>query len=95
MIILASFLGGAVIVNFEKSLKIVSGTFVISCFVFLMLFLIPIFIFGEAFPGDLNVLFGLAASQLARYFILSFPVSIFACLIGAFLGASLVRNFEH
>lgn len=89
-ILLASFLSGAVLVDFERTLKLVSIAFIASCIGFVLLNILPVTFYGEAYTGEINSIVALNTAELSRKAIISFPIAIFTCLFGCFLGEALV-----
>jgi len=92
LVILGSFLGGIVINEFDKSLIMLSFAFIVGCILFVLLFAFPTMLYGESYTGEINVIIAIVSTELAKVIIVSFPVSIFACLFGCFLGNSLTGN---
>ena len=87
--ILASFFGGALIVDFERSLKLISIAYIASCIVLVLLYPLPVILYGESYAGEIDSIVAVTATTLSRTVIISFPISIFACLSGCFSGRSL------
>lgn len=92
LIILASFLGGVVIVDFERSLKLVSIAYIASCIALVLLHMLPAMLYGETYTGEINFIVAVTATELSRIVIISFPISIFTCLFGCFSGRSLAES---
>lgn len=84
LIILASFFGGALIVDFARSLKQVSIAYIAGCIGFLFFYILPPILYGESYPGQIDATVAVVATQLSRIVIVSFPVSVFTCLFGCF-----------
>ena len=91
-VILTSFLGGTLIVDFNRSLKLVSITFIVGCLLFVWLSTLPPLIFGEIYDGEINLIIAFLATNYSRVVIISFPISVFSCLFGCFLGKSLAQK---
>jgi len=92
LVTIGSFLGGMVMGNVERSLKIFSITFVSGFISFVLLGALPAVLHGENYAGEVNAIVGIIATEFAKVIIVSFPVSVFACLFGCFLGNSLLEN---
>jgi hypothetical protein len=90
--ILASFFGGVLIVEFDSSLKLVATTFIVSAILFVFLFISPPMLYGESYFGEINSMVGVVTTELARTVIISFPISVFACLFGCFSGKSITER---
>lgn len=83
-LVFASYLGGALTVEFDTSLKLHSIAFISSCIGFVLLYILSPILYGEQYPGQIDSMVAVVSTQMARTVILSFPVSIFACLLGCF-----------
>jgi len=92
LILLASFLGGAFIVDFGRSLKLVSIAFISSCIVFVLLYILPPTLYGESYTGQIDSMVAIITTNLARTVIISFPVSIFTCLFGCFSAKTFTES---
>lgn len=92
LVLLASFLCGTLITDFEKSLKILLITFVAGSIVFVWLTTLPPTVFGESHQGEINALITLISTEYSRTLIISFPVAVFACLFGCFFGKSFAES---
>lgn len=92
LIILASFFGGALMVDFDRSLKLVSIAYISSCIVFILLYILPPTLYGESYPGQIDSMVAIVTTNLARTVIISFPVSIFTCLFGCFSGKAFTES---
>jgi len=84
--ILASFFIGALTVNIERSLKLDAIAFIAGCIVFISLYILPPMLYGQSYERQVDVMIALVTTQLARTIIVSFPVSVFACLFGCLSG---------
>jgi hypothetical protein len=91
LVLLGSFLAGTVIIEFEKSLKMLSIAFVVGYVIFILLYASPAAFYGEIYKTEVNAIIAIVSTELARVAIISFPISIFACLFGCFLGNSLAE----
>ncbi|MHA1685521.1 MAG: hypothetical protein ACTSYD_03835 [Candidatus Heimdallarchaeaceae archaeon] len=87
-VILSSLLGGILIIDFDESLKLVSIAFIAGCILFVVLSTLPAFIFGEIYSGEINFIVAQISTNYSRIIIISFPLSVFSCLFGCFLGKS-------
>lgn len=87
-----SFLGGTIISEFDKSIIMLSFAYIAGCFLFVFLFASPTIVYGESYKGEMNYIIAIISTELAKVIIISFPVSIFACIFGCFLGNSLAEN---
>lgn len=92
LIMLASFFGGTLILDFNRSLKLVSIAYIASCVALISLYALPAMLYGETYPGETNVIVALTATDLSKVAIISFPISIFTCLFGCFSGRSLAES---
>lgn len=92
LVLVTSFLIGTMVVNFEKSLKIILVTFIAGSIAFVWLTSLPPTVFGESYSGEINALITLISTEYSRTVIISFPASIFACLFGCFFGKSLAES---
>ena len=93
-VIVTGFLGGALIVDFDRSLKLVSIAFVVGCILFTWLYTLPASMFGDPeLRGEkINYKIAYIATNYSRIVLISFPVTIFSCLSGCFLGKSLAQK---
>jgi len=89
---LASFFGGTLIVDFNRSLILVSIAYVASCIALISLYALPAMLYGETYPGEIDVIVAVTATNLAKVALISFPISIFTCLFGCFSGRSLAES---
>lgn len=92
LIVLASFFGGVLIVDFERSLKLVAGAYITSCIVVVLLYMLPAILYGEAYQGEIDVIVAITATDIARTVLISFPVSVFMSLLGCFSAKSFLEN---
>jgi hypothetical protein len=92
LIILASFLGGAIIMEFESSLKVVAATYIVGSILFILLYISPSMVYGEAYPREIDSLVAIITTELAKTVIISFPISVFTCLFGTFSGKALTES---
>lgn len=91
LVILVSFLGGAVLLDFERSLKLVSATYIISSLGIILLYALPIMVYGGD-AAEVNVVVAITTVDLAKTALISLPISIFACLFGCFSGRSIAES---
>ena len=89
---LASFFGGTLIVDFNRSLILVSIAYIASCIALISLYVLPAMLYGETYPGEIDVIVAVTATDLAKVALISFPISIFTCLFGCFSGRSLAES---
>ena len=89
---LASFFGGTLIVDFNRSLILVSIAYIASCIALISLYALPAMLYGETYPGEIDVIVAVTATDLAKVALISFPISIFTCLFGCFSGRSLAES---
>ena len=92
LIVLASFFGGTLIIDFNRSLKLVSIAYIASCIALISLYALPAMLYGETYAGEINVIVAVTATDLSKIAIISFPISIFTCLFGCFSGRSLAES---
>jgi hypothetical protein len=92
LVLSASLMCGMIIVDFEKSLKIILITFVVGAITFVWLTTLPSTIYGENYKGEINMIVTLISTEFSRTIIISFPAAVFACLFGCFLGKSLMES---
>jgi hypothetical protein len=92
LILLASFFGGTLIVDFNRSLKLVSIAYIASCIALISLYALPAMLYGEAYPGEINIIVAITATNLSKIAIISFPISVFTCLFGCFSGRSFAES---
>jgi hypothetical protein len=92
LVLSASWLCGMIIVDFEKSLKIILITFVVGFITFVWLTTLPSTIYGESYKGEINMIVTLISTEFSRTVIISFPAAVFACLFGCFLGKSFAES---
>lgn len=92
LIILASFFGGVLIVDLERSLKLISIAYLVSCIAFVLLCILPPMLYGEAYIGQIDVIVAVTVVELSKDVIISFPVSIFTCIFGSFSGKALLES---
>jgi hypothetical protein len=92
LVVVGSFLGGIMINEFDKSLIILSSAFIVGSILFIFLFAFPTILYGESYHGEINNITAIISTELAKVVIISFPVSVFACLFGCFLGNSLAEE---
>lgn len=89
---LASFLGGTLILDFSRSLILVSIAYIASCIALISLYALPAMLYGETYPGEIDIIVAVTATNLAKVAVISFPISIFTCLFGCFSGRSLAES---
>lgn len=89
---LASFLGGTLILDFSRSLILVSIAYIASCIALISLYALPAMLYGETYPGEIDVIVAVTATDLSKAAVISFPISIFTCLLGCFSGRSLAES---
>ena len=89
---LASFFGGTLILDFSRSLILVSIAYIASCIALISLYALPAMLYGETYPGEIDVIVAVTATDLAKVALISFPISIFTCLSGCFSGRSLAES---
>jgi len=89
---LASFFGGTLILDFSRSLILVSIAYIASCIALISLYTLPAMLYGETYPGEIDVIVAVTATDLSKVAVISFPISIFTCLFGCFSGRSLAES---
>jgi len=91
LITLASLLGGAALTEFDISLKLVSIAYIAGCMALILVYTLPIMLYGGT-PAELNAAVAFTTVKLSKTFLISFPLSIFVCLFGCFLGKALAET---
>jgi hypothetical protein len=92
LIMLASFLGGVLIVDLERGLKLISIAYFASCIALVFLFVLPPMLYGEVYTGQIDVIVAVTLVAHSKNVIISFPVSIFTCIFGCFSGKALLER---
>lgn len=87
LIALGGFTGGGTIVKIEKALIIYLLTFAAAFVASVLLGVVPSYVIGA--EEEANILIAFITSLLSKHILISFPVCIFAGLLGCFVGGRL------
>lgn len=93
VIFIASFLTGAVIVDFARSILYALASYITGSIISIVIAIAPAIIYGaDRIIIDANILY--YTSYLAKLLLISLPLCLFVVIFGAFIGESVQRHIH-